>query len=124
MPLVRTCAVEEAGDGVEFVREGTRVRPSDATRHFIQTGLTEPNSRYRSEFRVALAAVLAPEVLQPFGLVAENDDENFARAVARWLAEKHNGLSEEWYLSLGADSHDAAVAKWTVRYLTRSAATG
>jgi hypothetical protein len=123
-PRVRVVVVEEAGADAEFVRDGSRVRPSDATRRLITTGLHEPASRYRAEFRVALAGVLAPEVLEPFGLTRAGDDEDLARAVARWLAEKNGGWSREWDDSLAGCSPDEATSRWVARYLVRSAATG
>ena len=123
-PPVRVEVAGNPGADAEFVPEGSRVRPSDATRRLIVTGLTEPSSRYQAEFRVALAAILAPEVLEPFGLTRVGDDENLARAVARWLAEKNNGWSREWKESVAGRSIDAATSSWAARYLTRSATTG
>ncbi len=123
-PRVRVAVAGNARADAEFVREGSRVRPGDATRRLLVTGLHEPASRYHAEFRVALAAVLAPDVLGPFGRTRVGDDENLARAVAVWLAEKHNGWSREWNAAVSGRSVDAAISSWTARYLTRSTATG
>jgi hypothetical protein len=123
-PGVHVEVAANARAHAEFVRDGARVRPGDATRRLVATGLREPASRYHAEFRVALAGILAPELMEPFGLTRVGGDENLARAVARWLAEKNNGWSREWKESVAGRSIDAATSSWVARYLTRSATTG
>lgn len=123
-PLLTAVSVERSTGAESFIRVGSRVRPSDATLRLVHEGLMASSTRYASEFRVALAGILAPEVLEPFGLANVDDDANVASAVAEWLASRHNGFSREWRESLCDRGQAGAITAWTQRYLDRSGATG
>ena len=102
-----------------------RVELSRHTRALTLDGLSEPRSRYASEWKVGVALVLDPGAYPHLGLSPYPSHRAVASALARWLSLHHNGHSEGWTRSVRTGgSVEAAVADWTERYLQRSANTG
>ena len=104
-----------------FPRVTGTPKPSDDMRRLVLSGLRAPSSRYHSEWLVGLAIVLAPELFEELGTFDVADDDAVAETLARWLAERHNGYSNEWAESVRRHgSVHGAIAAWRERYLSPS----
>lgn len=98
------------------------VRPSAAVVQLVQAGLTEYHSRYRSEWLVGLAILLAPDLFREIGHADPDDDRSVAETLAKWLAKRNNGYSEEWRRS--ESLRGSRLQFWIDRYLERTSGTG
>jgi hypothetical protein len=82
-------------------------------------GLQRPRSRYEAEWLVGVALAAQPERYPELGLgVGVASDQQIARAIATWLADRHNGCSEEWRQEEQAAGREAAIERFVRRYLT------
>lgn len=107
-----------SGVGFDPRRLGYRV--SSETHLLLNLGLQESGTRYDAEWRVGLALSANPEVYAQYGLgMRRPSDEQVARAIAGWLAERNNGCSAEWSEALRRGAPDEAVQHFVGRYLTR-----
>jgi hypothetical protein len=98
--------------------------PSKSESRLVDAGLDRPRSRYHSEFIVGRTMWLWPELFKEYGLPAVPGREDVAHALARWLAARNNGLSDEWSRDASRMGPDAAQDHWARRYLKASPGAG
>lgn len=117
---------DDASEDSLFIRGADgRLSRSGLLARLVEGGLTAPKSRFDSEFLVAMAMALEPERFAAYGLKPLFTPPHLARAVGWWLADHHNGFSEEWNQSVARHaSTEAAVTAWAERYMKPSQATG
>ena len=109
----------EAGDSEAIARPPARETSQSALKRLVGQGLPHAGSRFESEWLVGLAFLLHPECAQAYLSSGPRTEAMIARAIARWLAARHNARSKEWTASV--EEHrgiDGAMAWWTQRYLT------
>lgn len=92
--------------------------PLKASAALLEGGLTEPSTRYSAEFKVGVAMWSDPTKIPAFGRRTTPTREDVARGLALWLAQRHNGHSEEWKAALHYGV-EHAIRRWTERYLQR-----
>ena len=103
-------------------QSGTSIDP--ALRKLIANGLPGPSTRYSTEFKVGMAMWIEPELFSAFGLPSNPTREDVATSLPRWLAEKHNGCSQEWAESLRGRNPAEVLDLWKRRYLTPGSGCG
>ena len=100
-------------------------KPGPDLEHLLTRGLTRPASRFDSEWQAGLAFLLYPECARRYLGTGPRTDPMIARAIARWLADHHNGRSKEWTTSVREHgSVEGAIAHWTRRYLLPGSGSG
>ena len=129
-PIIELVTVRDRSErtpGLEslFVRESDgRVAMGERLDRLIEEGLPARSTRYESEFLVAMAMHLDPDRFARYGVRAPTDDVRIARAVAAWLAEKHNHRSKEWLREMRSGTPRAAEAAFVRRYLNQNRDSG
>lgn len=125
---VRVVSDEEftSTEKADFIRasDGT-VRLGPKSVALVTEGLVRPSSRFSSEFAVGMAMAVRPEEFRPYGLRTLFTPRQHAYAIAGWLADHHNGHSQEWNASYARHgSVDAVVEEFAARYLEPTGGTG
>jgi len=96
--------------------------PPDSSQRLASDGLTQRRSRYDAEWEMGSALLKWPTWFTDYNLGAAPSDAEVAYALATWLADHSNGLSEEWNDTLRASgSREQAIREWQKRYLNKGA---
>jgi hypothetical protein len=95
---------------------GTALPPPVDAALLLEQGLTGSSQRKKAEWKLGLAIVRDPTM---HGLSDSPADEEVAERVARWLAEKNNGCSDDWNRQLETQKGnvEATVQEFIREYL-------
>lgn len=105
--------------------ESHDVATPETFQRLVNRGLTAPNTRQRVEWHVGRAFILHPITFRHYGLTGAPSKTEVAWAIARWLANHHNGKSKDWTTAVRRlGSEEEAVRYFAESYLRPNAAEG